>query len=187
MDTLTTLFNDMKMVDIPSSSRNRARCIQQFSNVLSKWQQTHNGKYQYTIHAIKRAGQHDMVFRRQARLYRELYDCNRLTPQVFDVVTCGKYGLIITDAWDGNLAHLLRIRPEWRRNAHLIKTKLLALVLRLHNCGYTLGKCDLQTFAYKLRGGDLEIVIANTRRIRKIVSETLRQCDIDHINLLMIE
>lgn len=184
MDDIAAIFDDLKMTEFSSSTRDRWACVAAAKDKMARLGGVQEGA-KYNVQVIKRAGQHDTVYRRRVRLYSELARCDvGLVPRIMDVTKCGQYGLIITDGWDGSLAQLLQRKPEWRSNWYAIQTKVQDLVRRLHGCGYTLGKCSLSTFAYRIRGGFLELAIKDVSRVRKTVAEPHRQSDYRQVELL---
>jgi len=184
MDDIAAIFDDLKMTEFSSSTRNRSACVAAAKDKMARLGGVREGG-KYNVQVIKRAGQHDTVFRRRVRLYRELARCDAgLVPKVFDVTQCGQYGLVVTDGWDGLLSQLLRRKPEWRSNWPSIHAKVQDMVRRLHGCGYTLGKCSLSTFEYRIRGGSLQLAIKDTNRLRKTVAEQHRQSDYRQVELL---
>jgi len=205
VNELSTLFDDMKRLDISSHENTPSGCKERFQEVLRKWNQKrrHLTSSQFSaeckqndkgclfnLRAFKRAGVYEDQFRKEVKVWTDLAQCQPdITPTLHQSFFCGRYGLLVSDNWTGDLVDFLQTHEDFRSGTKFqqLCDAVHHMVSDLHSCGYVHGKLNTRAVVFDTNGDGPRFHLINYEHARKTTRARSKAKDLRQLNHMFEE
>lgn len=216
VETLAERFHSMHLHHIPVPTHDELTCKHKFKHALKKWtgSSRHKTSYSDVCHIQKgtknpseckyiikvfheKDQQNPALFRHECRVLKELEEHKlNITPHLYSLFSCGRYGLIVMDKWDGDMLELIFSHQHFTMEAlQTLYHKVRFMVETLHKAGWSHGRINFHNIIFQHFEGGLRLGLVSWAHARAFSNRhqpnhrdmVLIKSDINDVDVMFME
>jgi hypothetical protein len=214
IETLADRFHSMHLHHIPTPVHDEVTCHHKFKHALKKWTGSTRRRHSYSdlCHIQKgtkdpteckyiiKVFHHDdrknpALFRHEVRILKDIEEKKlNIIPHLYSLFSCGRYGLVVMDKWDGDLLELI-FNHNYASVDHLQRLYHMTrhMLEHLHNAGWSHGRITFHNVIFQMQSEGFRLGLVNWTHAKSLPvgseerNRILIQKDLNQIDIMFME